>query len=113
MIWLCMSYIACMLSMIGVIVMGVPLFPQRLDEALDVAGEDSSQAEEAVPGDTADAGKPSSKLKPMTYIFYSLLYHAIVSPIITSFWDGIIVVVLGKPPHTYIPYLFGKMKIEL
>jgi hypothetical protein len=37
------------------------IFPQRVDETPDVAGEDSSQAEEAVPGDTAEEGKPSSK----------------------------------------------------
>ena len=34
-------------------------FPQRVDETLDVAGEDSFQAEEAVPGDTVEEGKPS------------------------------------------------------
>jgi hypothetical protein len=45
---------------IKVIVMGV-IFPQRVDETPDVAGEDSFQAEEAVPGDTAEEGKPSSK----------------------------------------------------
>ena len=37
------------------------MFPQRVDETPDVPGEDSFQAEEAVPGDTADEGKPSSK----------------------------------------------------
>jgi len=36
-------------------------FPQRVDEPLDVPGEDSFQAKEAVPGDTAEEGKPSSK----------------------------------------------------
>ena len=40
---------------------GVLSFSQCVDETLDVAGEDSSQAEEAVPGDTAEEGKPSSK----------------------------------------------------
>ena len=55
--------------MIVVIVMVVYLFLQRVDEALDVAGEDSSKAEEAVPGDTAEEGKPSSKLKLLSYIF--------------------------------------------
>ena len=36
-------------------------FSQRVDETLDVIGEDSFQAEEAVPGDTAEEGKSSSK----------------------------------------------------
>ena len=37
-------------------------FPQRVDETLDIAGEDSSQADkEAVPVDIAEEGKPSSK----------------------------------------------------
>jgi len=31
------------------------------NETPDIAGEDSFQAEEAVPGDTAEEGKPSSK----------------------------------------------------
>ena len=37
------------------------IFPQRVDKKPDVAGEDSFQAEEAVPGDTAEEGKPPSK----------------------------------------------------
>ena len=37
------------------------IFPQRVDETRDVAGEYSVQAEEAVPGDTVEEGKPSSK----------------------------------------------------
>ena len=37
------------------------MFPQRVDETLDAAGEDSFQAAEAIPGDTAEEGKPSSK----------------------------------------------------
>ena len=36
-------------------------FPQRVDETLDVAGEDSFQDEEAVPGDIVEEGNPSSK----------------------------------------------------
>ena len=37
------------------------IFLQRVDEMPDVAGEDSFQEEEAVPGDTAEEGKPSSR----------------------------------------------------
>ena len=37
------------------------IFSQCVDEMLDVVGEDSFQAEEAIPGDTAEEGKPSSK----------------------------------------------------
>ena len=49
-----------MFALNNVMVMSV-IFPHRVDETLDVAGEDSFQAEEAVPGDTAEEGKPSSK----------------------------------------------------
>ena len=81
---------------------------QRVDEALDIAGEDSSQAEEVVPGDTADAGKPPSKLKtppyPFLLLFVSLiLYHA---SIILK-WFGIVLVIVGKLHHP-IAYLFGR-----
>ena len=50
-------------------------FPQRLDETLDVAGEDSSQAEEAVPGDTVEEGKRPSKTQTPYYPFYFSLCH--------------------------------------
>ena len=64
-------------------------FPQRVDETLDVAGEDSSQAEDAVPGDTAEEGKPPSKTEtphyPVYFPFVSfILYHAI-----TILWLGL------------------------
>ena len=36
-------------------------FSAHVEETPDVAGEDSFQAEEALPGDTAKEGKPSSK----------------------------------------------------
>ena len=52
------------------------LFSQRVDETLDVAGEDSSQAvEEADPGYIAEEGKPPSKLKLRFTHFYFSLYH--------------------------------------
>ena len=37
------------------------IFPQHVDETLDVAGEESFQAKEAIEGDPAEEGKPSSK----------------------------------------------------
>ena len=52
-------YVGWMLALHDVIVI-VCYFPQRVDETLDAAGEDSYQAEEAVPGDTVEEGKPSS-----------------------------------------------------
>ena len=36
-------------------------FPQHVEETLDVAGEESFQAKEAISGATAEEGKPSSK----------------------------------------------------
>ena len=51
-------------------------FPQRVDETLDAAGEDSSQAiEEADPGYIADEGKPPPKFKLRITHFYFPLYH--------------------------------------
>ena len=74
--------------MITVIVMCVYIFPQRLDEPLDVVGEDSSQAEEAVPGDTAEEGKPSSKLNPFVLHFYFLMYHVMYHYLLHQLgWD--------------------------
>ena len=51
-------------------------FSQRVDETLDVAGEDSSQAvKEADPGYITNKGKPPSKLKLRFTHFYFPLYH--------------------------------------
>ena len=80
-----------MLCMIAVIVMCVYLFPQCVDEALDVAGEDFSQAKEAVPGDTAVEGKPSPKTQPLSYVlnFFLSLYHAVYHYYVSCItWDG-------------------------
>ena len=67
------------------------IFPQRVDETLDVAGEDSSQAKDAVAGDTAEEGKPPSKTQTPFYPFLLsfvsfILYHAII---FIWFWDYI------------------------
>ena len=51
-------------------------FLQRVDETLDVAGEDSSQAaEEADLGYFAEEGKPPSKTQLRINPFYFSLYH--------------------------------------
>ena len=83
-------------------------FPQRVDKTLDVAAEDSSQAaDEAVPADTAEEGKPSPKTQPLSYVLkfslslYQAIYHYYVSHIVLV---GIIVVVIGETtnPPTYL-----------
>ena len=52
------------------------LFPQRVDETIDAAGEDSFQVvEEADPGYIANEDKPPSKLKLRITHFYFPLYH--------------------------------------
>ena len=53
---------------------GVYFFPQRVDDTPYVVGEDSSQAEDAVPGDTAEEGKPPSKLKTPHYLSLTFFY---------------------------------------
>src|SRR4051812_48713123 len=96
-----------MLCMIDVIVMCVYIFLQRVDEALDVAGEDSSQAKEAVPGDTAEEGKPSSKLNPFVLHFYFLMYHVMYHYLLHQLgWDDSSCI---RRTTTYpFAYLFGK-----
>ena len=52
-------------------------FPQRVDESYDAAGEDPSQATEEIDlSQFASEGKPTTKLNPLSYIlFYILYYH--------------------------------------
>ena len=54
-------------------------FPQRVDESYDAAGEDPSQATEGFNSDQfASEGKPTTKLNPLSYIlFYILYYHVL------------------------------------
>ena len=65
------------------------IFPQRVDETLDVAGEDSSQAEDAVPGDTAEEGKPPSKTQTLLYPFLLSLYHLYCIMLLNSYGLGL------------------------
>ena len=52
-------------------------FPQRVDESYDAAGEDPSQATEEIDlSHFASEGKPTTKLNPLSYfLFYILYYH--------------------------------------
>ena len=52
-------------------------FPQRVDESYDAAGEDPSQATEEFNSEQfASEGKPTTKLNPLSYfLFYILYYH--------------------------------------
>ena len=76
------------------------IFPQRVDKALDFAGEDSSQvAKEAVPVDTAEEGKPSSKTQPLSYVLnfsFLCIMLCIIIMVFISCGMGTIVVVIGE-----------------
>jgi len=67
------------------------LFLQRVDETLDVAGEDSFQAEEAVPGDIVEEGKPSSKTQTLVLHFYFFVPYYIML-LLYHFGNGIVLV---------------------
>ena len=52
------------------------IFPQRVDETYDAAGEDPSQAtEEFDSGQFASEGKPTFKTQPNVLHFYIFKYH--------------------------------------
>ena len=89
----------------------VILFPQRVDEPLDVAGEEPSPAtEDFDQSQFASKGKPTYKTQPNVLHFY-ILYIMYLLFMYYYIRVGIIVVVLGQTPHTL--YLSGDSELEI
>ena len=67
----------------------VILFPQRVDEPLDVAGEEPSPAtEDFDPGQFASEGKPTSKTQPSCPTFLLSLSHVFIIQVLYQLgWD--------------------------
>ena len=85
-------------------------FPQRVDEPLDVAGEEPSPATEDLTQDSLPVkASQLSKLNPMSCIFtfLNIMYLLFMYYYIRV---GIIVVVLGQAPPTL--YLSGISELE-
>ena len=86
------------------------IFPQRVDETYDAAGEDPSQAtEEFDSGQFASEGKPTFKTQPdVLHFFYIFNYHVFtIMYLIFMYYYirvGIIVVVLGQRSTYLIPF---------
>ena len=66
-------------------------FPQRVDEPLDVAGEEPSPAtEDFDPGQFASEGKPTFKTQPKRPTFLHSLYHVIIILVLLQLGLGLL-----------------------
>ena len=85
-------------------------FPQRVDEPLDVAGEDPSPATEDFDlRQLASKGKPTFKTQPnVLHFFYIFKYHVLTIMYLLFLYYyirvGITVVVLGQRSTYLIPF---------
>ena len=107
--------IVCMSGMLQAVIV---IFPQRVDESYDAAGEDPSRAtEEFNSGQLASEGKPTFKTQPDVLTFYIFTYHVFHTMYLQFLYYyirvGIIVVVLGQRSTYLIPFRNFRVRTTL